>query len=237
MAPDPSCAGAEGAHLPARGRHDREGRERALLDAATAVFAECGYDPATTRAVAERAGCAEGLIHRYFGGKRGLLIAILEGRAERLAAEAAWQPPDSATLQDEIEGMLLHTMDVMWEHRDFMRVSVSQGVIDPEVGRRIAHLTGQRSRLLLETLRHHQAAGHIRADVDLPAAAEMINVLGFEAGFMGRVVLARPPADMHALIRTAAEIIARGLATSPSVDSGSEPPATEGASDEGVSDR
>jgi AcrR family transcriptional regulator len=57
---------------PHPGKRDKEKRQRSLIDAANAVFAEHGYDAATTRAVAERAGCSEGLIHRYFGGKRGL---------------------------------------------------------------------------------------------------------------------------------------------------------------------
>src|SRR5947208_1285661 len=71
-----------GTALLRRGEHGAEVRRRALVEAATAVFAEKGYDCATTREVAERSGSSEGLIHRYFGGKHGLLLAILETKAD-----------------------------------------------------------------------------------------------------------------------------------------------------------
>ena len=39
-----------------QGKRDKQRRQRKLIDAANAVFAEHGYDAATTREVAERAG-------------------------------------------------------------------------------------------------------------------------------------------------------------------------------------
>ncbi|HEX5139551.1 MAG TPA: helix-turn-helix domain-containing protein, partial [Dehalococcoidia bacterium] len=39
-----------------------------MTDAAIAVFSELGYERATTRELAERAGVSEGLIYRHFGG-------------------------------------------------------------------------------------------------------------------------------------------------------------------------
>jgi AcrR family transcriptional regulator len=56
-----------------------EARER-LLAAATALFAERGYERTTTRDLGERAGVDASLIARYFGSKAGLYLAAL--RAE-----------------------------------------------------------------------------------------------------------------------------------------------------------
>src|SRR3990172_9372707 len=115
-----------------RGKRDRLLRQGALIEAANAVFAEHGYDGATTRQIAERAGCSEGLIHRYFSGKRGLLLAILDSKAANIVAEFESALPDRPTIPEEIEQLLLWHLDVMWERRDFMRVAVSQATIDPE---------------------------------------------------------------------------------------------------------
>jgi AcrR family transcriptional regulator len=57
-------------------KRNRVVRERALLAAASKLFASRGYEATTTREIAARAGCAEGLIHRYFKSKAGLLLAI-----------------------------------------------------------------------------------------------------------------------------------------------------------------
>jgi AcrR family transcriptional regulator len=59
---------------------DRAGKKQALIDAALKLFASKGYDATTTREIAACAGCAEGLIHRYFSGKAGLLPALMELR-------------------------------------------------------------------------------------------------------------------------------------------------------------
>ena len=58
-------------------RRDRARSEAALLDAAQAEFSIHGFKATTTRAIAARAGCSEGLIQNYFGGKEGLLMAVM----------------------------------------------------------------------------------------------------------------------------------------------------------------
>jgi len=61
---------------PAKGRtRNRAAREAALITAAGKLFASRGYEATTTREIAACADCAEGLIHRYFKGKSGLLLA------------------------------------------------------------------------------------------------------------------------------------------------------------------
>src|SRR3954464_2966172 len=62
-----------------RGRRPGGGDTRAaLLDSARAVFAERGYEGATVRAIAERAGVDPAMVNHFFGGKEGLFIASLD---------------------------------------------------------------------------------------------------------------------------------------------------------------
>jgi len=56
---------------------DMTERERRIFEAAVQVFAQKGYDAATTRDIAEAADVAEGTIFRYFKTKRHLLHRIL----------------------------------------------------------------------------------------------------------------------------------------------------------------
>jgi AcrR family transcriptional regulator len=64
-------------------KRNRSGRERQLIPSATRLFASRGYDATTTREIAALAGCAEGLIHRYFKGKAGLLFALIRYRVSQ----------------------------------------------------------------------------------------------------------------------------------------------------------
>lgn len=195
-----------------RGKRDKAQRQRSLIDAATAVFAERGYDCATTREIAERARCAEGLIHRYFTGKRGLLLAALKARGGQVQEAFVASLPDRSTVEEEIKQILLWHLDNMWERRDFMRVAVSQAAIDSEVGRTInegAH--NERVRLTKDKLRRHQREGRIRLGVDLEAIAQAITGLGFALGFSFQVSLGQDRRLARRIaIETAAEI-SRGI--------------------------
>lgn len=200
---------------PAPGRHDRAAREAALIEAATAVFAERGFEAATTREVAERAGCAEGLIHRYFGGKRGLLLAILAHRASTVEAALRAALPDREQLVDELTLLLTMPLDLFWQHRDFMRVAVAQAIVDPDVSHRVRELRERIVAAVAARLVRHQQAGRLRADVDVGALAEALADLGFSAGFISQVVLGRERARLERALHLVAEALARGLSPPP----------------------
>jgi AcrR family transcriptional regulator len=53
-----------------------------ILRATEELIAEGGFLSATTRAIAERAGCAEGSIYRYFPDKHALIHAVMFDRFE-----------------------------------------------------------------------------------------------------------------------------------------------------------
>ncbi|MFD9424337.1 MULTISPECIES: TetR/AcrR family transcriptional regulator [unclassified Streptomyces] len=70
-----------------RGRRDAAATRERLLDAARDLFAERGYQRATVRAIAERAGVNQALLFRYFGSKQALLTEVVaEGGLEELRA-------------------------------------------------------------------------------------------------------------------------------------------------------
>lgn len=52
-------------------------RRAAILSAAATVFAERGYDGATTAAICAEAGVGSGTLFHYFGDKRSIFLAIV----------------------------------------------------------------------------------------------------------------------------------------------------------------
>lgn len=74
----------ESRRLPRQDR-SRQRLER-ILDAASVVFAESGYESATTEAIAERAGTSIGSLYQFFPNKLALFNAIAARYLERSAA-------------------------------------------------------------------------------------------------------------------------------------------------------
>ena len=191
-------------------RRDKEGAKRALMDAARAVFSERGFDAATTREVAARAGLNEQLIQRYFGGKAGLLAALVECYGCEETADAL--PPPAATPEAEIESFLSHQIGSCWQRRDLAKVVMDRALVDPGIARRLSDIaTGCRMSALLDRLEAFRARGEVAQDVDLRAVAQGVATLAFGLGFLDRVVFEGCPQRVDEILRTHAQLIARGL--------------------------
>jgi AcrR family transcriptional regulator len=57
-----------------------------LLDGAATLFAEVGYEAATTNAIAEKAGVSIGSLYRYFPDRKALLAALADRHVRQLRA-------------------------------------------------------------------------------------------------------------------------------------------------------
>jgi AcrR family transcriptional regulator len=74
----------------ARGRRDDGASTRAqILEAAGAVFAEKGFDRATGKEIADRAGTNSAAVNYYFGGIAGLYEEVLVAAHQRLVSYEA----------------------------------------------------------------------------------------------------------------------------------------------------
>src|SRR2546427_12902361 len=82
-------------------KRNRTAREEALVAAASKLFASRGYVSSTTREIAAAAGCAAGLIHRYFRGKEGLLLALTKRQLSQEVVDLG-SLPLASTLADDV---------------------------------------------------------------------------------------------------------------------------------------
>jgi TetR/AcrR family transcriptional regulator, regulator of cefoperazone and chloramphenicol sensitivity len=196
-------------------RRGKEATKGALLEAAVATFAARGFDGATTKEVAARAGVNEGLIQRYFahgdvGGKAGLLHAIVGGLcgARLTACRLA---PSADCPKTEITQFLRHEVEQAQSNRDLLRVMLSRALLDSALARSMKqHYSESRIPLLVERLRPYQADGRLDPAIDLQTFAETIAVFAFGLGFMQQLVFAEDPARLDTLVASTAETIIRG---------------------------
>src|SRR5271154_4586813 len=77
-------------------------RLRRIEEAARAVFREKGYEGATTREIAARAGVGTGTLFLYARDKRQLLRMIYRGNVATLTAQTFATVPNDAPLLDQL---------------------------------------------------------------------------------------------------------------------------------------
>ncbi|WP_366658292.1 TetR family transcriptional regulator [Fodinicurvata sp. EGI_FJ10296] len=90
----------------------------AILDAAEAIFADRGFDGASTRPIADRAGVNLALIHYYFGNKEKLFNAVFERRSDAINARRRSMIADlhaggsGPTLEAVLDALLRPTIEL-----------------------------------------------------------------------------------------------------------------------------
>jgi AcrR family transcriptional regulator len=98
-----------------RGRRPAGADTRAaLLAAARATFADRGYDGATVRAIADRAGVDAAMVNHWFGGKEALFTAAMDLPIDPKAVLAELLPGDPEQLGERIVRRFL----TIWDHTD-----------------------------------------------------------------------------------------------------------------------
>ncbi len=96
------------------GKRDRSASEDRLVKAGIEIFSKFGFDGCTTRMIAKKADVNESLIGRYFDGKEGLLLAIIEIFIKELHGEELPYPPQdniTAELTNYVEFKMSNSRD------------------------------------------------------------------------------------------------------------------------------
>jgi AcrR family transcriptional regulator len=114
-------------------RLDPATRRDQILDAASALFAERGYDEVTIEDVAKAAGVARGLVHHYFGGRKEVLLALLERVG--VVREEQLRPPVGRSVRARVADSVSRWLDWTEANRTIYLGAIAPGedVADPEV--------------------------------------------------------------------------------------------------------
>ena len=153
--------------------------ESEILDAATFLFAEEGFQSVTTRKIAARAGVSEGTLFNYFGSKAELMAAIL-GRIYQELTENA-----TAILREELDSRRRlqrlaenHLTVMSRDNALFMRMIQSYMNVDlkgyTQIEGSVLHKLNLSYAWVFDvTVREAMERGEIRTDVNLSAVRDL----------------------------------------------------------------
>lgn len=196
-------------------RRNRQVTETALISAASEEFANKGFDAATTRSIAEAAGCSEVLIQRYFNGKEGLLLAVL--RDQELDSEFSdfMHRPLCIDMAEEARQTLTFAISGLSSRSAQLRIVISRALHNPAFSadyNRIS-IRGEVMRGIRKRLTQYQTAGVVDASVDIPAACELLLSLNFQLGFVHPELLRTTRAKILRLVDQFAVLFARAVSS------------------------
>src|SRR3954452_6244951 len=125
---------------PKYSRLDPGQRSEQILDAASALFAERGYDEVSVEDIARSAGVARGLVHHYFGGRKEVYLALLERVAA--AREEELRPPLGRSRRARVADSVSRWLDWTEVNRTIYLGTIAPGedIADPDVRGVVADL-------------------------------------------------------------------------------------------------
>lgn len=137
-------------------------RRKRILEAAAQVFAQQGYAATTTREIAQAADIAEGTLYNYFGGKREILVAVVE-EAEPPMITALAEAGSFGDRETMIR-MFEQALEVSENQLPFAQALLSEAWVDDSILQDFVIARYKQAHQLLESyISERVAAGVFRA--------------------------------------------------------------------------
>jgi AcrR family transcriptional regulator len=181
-----------------------------LIEAARAEFGEKGIEAATTRGIAERAGCNEVTLFRNFESKKKLLQAVVAETAEEFRLLSECRSGFSGDLLADL-GRFAEVYDESLQRCEGMaRAMIGESRRQPTMAKElIGDVLEPLHRSIADYLERRKPAGEVRADLDGMAFAEILT-----SALMGGLLrrgsgLSRM--DRQAWIRETVGVMVRGV--------------------------
>ena len=181
------------------------------MQAALRLFASKGFEATTTREIAANAGCAEGLIHRYFEGKAGLLHALVKYKISQELQDLGYHLKPATSLAQEFLQLVEWEVDRAWKTRDFFRVFIPRAMVDSSLACELNRaVLSARSKAIAERLTGFPACVILPPE-ELEALIHSVGTLGMVFGFMRPTVLGQDRDLARQMAMTFARLLIRGI--------------------------
>jgi TetR/AcrR family transcriptional regulator len=203
----------------ARYARPRTAKEAAIVDAATRLFGEKGYEATRTADVAAAAGVTERTLFRYFPSKeklyrRVMFPALLVAAVPRALTDAGELfGTDADSLEDWHRRVLRLRLAAARQAAPQFRLLISSLMTEEPLRRKIIQIWKDNLLApLVATVRRFQSRGELRSDLSPERLARAI--ISLNLGYIFAASLIAPDAgwDDEAEIAATVELLVRGAA-------------------------
>ncbi|WP_422018230.1 TetR/AcrR family transcriptional regulator [Roseateles sp.] len=178
-----------------------EQRVRDILRVGREVFAERGYERATTTEIAQRLGISEATVFTYFRGKRELCMRVIQDWYDEIIAAIEAGLPRAASVREQLEFVVLtHLRLFLIQGTGLCALVLSEGrTKGQDLGEGFVELQRRYTAPLMDLLARGQAAGEVRRDIPLRLLRSL--VFGPMEHMLWEVVITGRQLDVEASAR------------------------------------
>jgi AcrR family transcriptional regulator len=158
------------------GRRLRGARSRARIrEAARALFRERGFDAATLREIAARAGMGASSIYRHVRSKRELLVLELSDLQEEAWLAFRRQDDRADETRERVQNFFRFQHELLAEDPDLTVIAIRATTYrEAQLARLVLSLNDRAVGLLAEILQSGRRRGDLSPSVDILAAARTL---------------------------------------------------------------
>ncbi|WP_457389562.1 TetR/AcrR family transcriptional regulator [Roseateles sp. P5_E1] len=178
-----------------------EQRVRDILRVGREVFAERGYERATTTEIAQRLAISEATVFTYFRGKRELCMRVIQDWYDEIIAAIQAGLPRQASVREQLEFVVLtHLRLFLIQGTGLCALVLSEGrTKGQDLGEGFVELQRRYTAPLMELLARGQEAGEVRRDIPLRMLRSL--VFGPMEHMLWEVVITGRQIDVEASAR------------------------------------
>lgn len=153
-----------------------EQRIRDLLRVGREVFAEKGYEHATTTEIAQRLGISEATVFTYFRGKRELCVRVISDWYDEIIATMEADLPREQPIRAQLHYLIqTHLRLFLVQGTGLCALVLSEGRSKGQaLGESFLPLQRRYTAPLMDLLARGQASGELRRDVPLRLLRSMV---------------------------------------------------------------
>ncbi|WP_193065151.1 TetR/AcrR family transcriptional regulator [Oceanobacillus oncorhynchi] len=159
-------------------------KQKAILEAATNLFAEKGYAGTSTSEIATKADVAEGTIFKHFKSKKGLLLEVVSPMMVKWIAPMVKKDLNKVLdqefeyIQDFIRAMIENRKEFIKNNLPMLKILVQEIHFHPELKEQFIEYVGKDIfEKLREIVKYYQAKGQLvdmKADIIIRTVASSI---------------------------------------------------------------
>ncbi|MDX6240464.1 MAG: hypothetical protein QOG10_5284 [Kribbellaceae bacterium] len=149
-----------------------------MLESARALFLRSGFAGTTVAAIASEAGVSQETVYKTFGGKTGLVEALYRQGLQGRGPVPAYQRSDGLRTKSDphevVRGWSRLAVEVGPRVNPIHLLVRDAALVDPGLADLLREMDEDRNARMTENARYLQQAGHLRAGLDVHAAADVM---------------------------------------------------------------
>src|SRR6266404_385255 len=168
--------------------------DKAILEAASSVFLEKGFEAATMTEIAKRASSSKHTLYTRYPSKEALYAGLMKSRVQELLSAVSPFFADGGKPGDVLRrfGRTLVDTYVNSDYQRLLRMMIAEVELFPDLALSLFEMGPDRGRKILRTYLYEQAQKGILTVANVEVAAEQL--LGsLSGGLMIRSTLGLPP--------------------------------------------